>query len=155
MLIWCSVFADTFIEGTRPVSISPNGMPTEAGLLFFEMAGIIFSPLWYPVGTNWVPARYHRESFWKQVTVFMPCKVLMGELYQIWALAWLCHMGALNSRKDWPWGFNLYFEVPLKRAKENICWVIFPPIRLCWVRCPPIRLNKWKQVFLLREEFAL
>jgi hypothetical protein len=45
MLIWCSVSADTFIEGTKPVSISPNGMPTEAGILFFETPGIIFSPL--------------------------------------------------------------------------------------------------------------
>jgi hypothetical protein len=45
MLILCSVFADTLKEGTRPVSISPNGMATEAGIPFFETPGIIFSPL--------------------------------------------------------------------------------------------------------------
>ncbi len=131
MLILCSVFADTLKEGTRPVSISPNGMATEAGIPFFETPGIIFSPLWYPVGTNWVPAGYSRNFFLKRVTVFYamesPQEQALPDLGPCLALPY----DALNSSTHWPLGLYPVFWNAPQRAEENICWVTFPPIRLC------------------------
>jgi hypothetical protein len=100
------------------VSISPNGMRTEAGIPFLETPGIIFSPLWYPVGTNWVLGIVG-ILFWNQWESFMPCKVLRGKLYQIWALAWLRHTGPLIPVKIGPWGFTLYFEMPHKELRKT------------------------------------
>jgi hypothetical protein len=49
----------------------------------------------------------------------MPWKVLRSKLYQIWALAWLCHTMPLIPVHIGPWGFTLYFEMLLKELRKT------------------------------------